>query len=585
MKKSIISIIMAAVLLNIATAQNNNFDFSAITNGKTLYYKINGNNVSVTYPRSNSGNTNFYVGYAKPQGELVIPSSVTHNGTTYNVNAIDGKAFFYCSGITGITIPNTVQSIGDSAFTGCSNLTSACLGESVASIGYASFRGCSQLPSIVLPASLATIDNYAFFACSMLKKIGVSAMTPPVVTGNTLTADTLVLHCGAMSLFQNTFPWSVRFSTVIGFDDDLPKVYDTVIASCSYLWHGTYYHESCDSIAIAGVQQWTCDSLYILNLTIENNIFEVFDTMTLCNSMLPYQFGDILFDANAESGDYSTTMASLDGCDSVVYLNLTIHESEQTKLCMVSVGNGHNVVMWPKTVEVAEYNIYREGATTGDYELVATIPYDSLSLWMDETSRPVTRSYRYRITSIDLCGIESEESEVHKTMHLTINQGVSNSWNLIWTEYEGATYSGYQIYRGHSADDMELIDEMPADGNTSYTDPNVEQDSVYYQVAIVKDEPCLPTKGSNLIFSNIATNNPVGIGEIENERLDINIIVVDGRIIVSEAGDPLSEVKVYDMMGRKFAPFTSRISPFSLPNGVYLVMVGDTPARRVVVIR
>lgn len=569
-----------------ARAQGNHYDFSATSAGKTLYYRIVGDKAVVTYPK-NTGGTNYYVGHSKPTGDLVIPGSVTHSGATYTVTAIDDHAFFSCNNLTSVAIASTITTIGDSAFMSCSNLTSIDFGNAVESIGFAAYRGCTHLPQVSLPATVAHINNYAFFGCSSLKKFSVHRLTPPTVTGNTLTADTLEIHCTAMGSYHSTSPWSTRFATVVGFPEDLPCTYDTVTAFCSYEWNGELLFEGIDSISYVGSQSWACDTLHVLTLTIENISFDTVDTLMLCYSMMPYSFGDTVLDIGMESGDYSFLFHSVEGCDSSVLLNLTVNVSEHTEICMVSVDNGHNIVMWPKGDEVAEYNIYREGATTGDYVLLASIPYDSMSVWVDETSRPANRSYRYFITSTDLCGIESDESEVHKTMHLTINKGQGNSWNLLWNEYEGASYSGYQIYRGYSADTLELIDEMPADGYTSYTDPTAEQDNVYYQVAIVKDEPCTPTKSATIIRSNIATNGVMGIGETDNLMSKFNVTVDKGHIHVSIDGDYKSEVGVFDIMGHCISTMLIENGHASIPvsTGVYFVKFSEYPACKVVVVK
>jgi hypothetical protein len=250
------------------------------------------------------------------------------------------------------------------------------------------------------------------------------------------------------------------------------------------------------------------------------------------------------------------------------------------------------MLMWNKEpLPLVEYNIYREGATSGDYELVATVPYDSMSVWVDEESRPRNRSYRYKISATDIYGVESEESEVHKTMHLTISQGLGNSWNLVWTPYEGATYSSYQIYRGSDANNVELIDQFPSEGNTTYSDYDVNLPTVYYQVAIIKDEPCNVTKSNNIIRSNIATNGSVGIGDIWMEG--ISIYASDGQIIVSGAEG--ESVRVYDMMGREVSEISPTLSgspsmrgndfSITVPTGVYMVKVGNRPAHKIVVVK
>ena len=53
------------------------------------------------------------------KGDIVIPESVTYTDINYSVTSIGGKAFYKCSGLTSITIPNSVTSIGVGAFRGC----------------------------------------------------------------------------------------------------------------------------------------------------------------------------------------------------------------------------------------------------------------------------------------------------------------------------------------------------------------------------------------------------------------------------------------------------------------------------------
>ena len=84
----------------------------------------------------------------RPTGNLIIPESIEYEGLQYSVRSIDEGAFYNCSGLTSITIPNSVTSIGQSAFRGCSRLTSVNIGNSVTSIGSNAFAGCSNLTEI-----------------------------------------------------------------------------------------------------------------------------------------------------------------------------------------------------------------------------------------------------------------------------------------------------------------------------------------------------------------------------------------------------------------------------------------------------
>ena len=101
----------------------------------------------------------------KYEGNVVIPDEVTYENETYQVTGIGNKAFYECTGLTSVTIGNSMTSIGDSAFRYCWGLTSVIIPDSVTSIGENVFEGCTGLTSVTIPNSVMTIGNAAFQDC------------------------------------------------------------------------------------------------------------------------------------------------------------------------------------------------------------------------------------------------------------------------------------------------------------------------------------------------------------------------------------------------------------------------------------
>ncbi|SDO61842.1 Leucine rich repeat-containing protein, partial [Prevotella communis] len=72
-------------------------------------------------------------------------------------------------------IPSTVTSIGSDAFYSCSDMTSVTLPEGLTAIGGTAFASCSSLTSITIPSTVTSIGDMAFIFCSVMSDVYIYA--------------------------------------------------------------------------------------------------------------------------------------------------------------------------------------------------------------------------------------------------------------------------------------------------------------------------------------------------------------------------------------------------------------------------
>ena len=181
MKKLFVIIVLMALAMSGFTQQLHYHFSEVVESGQTLYFLKRDyapQEVWVTYPcfRDYYANgdhiTTYYYGFDKPVGDLVIPSTVTHNDTVYTVTWIDFSAFYDCSDITSVVFPNTLTFIGQRAFLDCHGLTGEIvIPDSVTIIGANAFFYCNNITSVVFGNNLSEIRSYSFAQCYSLEHI------------------------------------------------------------------------------------------------------------------------------------------------------------------------------------------------------------------------------------------------------------------------------------------------------------------------------------------------------------------------------------------------------------------------------
>ena len=179
MKKIAISFLVCFVCLIIS-----GLSVSAAKSGYYTY-TVSGGNATITDVDSSIS------------GNIVIPSTLGGRSVT----AIGDNAFFACSLMTSITLPNTVTSVGESAFYACKNLK-----------------------KIEIPASVKVIKESAFTECISLKEINVAE------TNNYVNFENGVLYCGTMAIFGSDAYFAEH--TEVRIKDGTTKVGAYAFAKC-----------------------------------------------------------------------------------------------------------------------------------------------------------------------------------------------------------------------------------------------------------------------------------------------------------------------------------------------------------------
>ena len=215
-------------------------------------------------------------GNSHVSGDIEIPRRVIYDLKTYTVTSIGVRAFMNCSGLTSVTIPNSVTSIGDDAFCGC-DLTSVTIPNSVASIGEYAFCGC-DLTSVTIPNSVTFIGDKAF-SCSRLENINVDSENDNFssLDGILYNKDVTNLICCPEAKTSVTIPNSVtsigasafyecRSLTSVTIPNSVTSIGNSTFRNCSRLTSVTIPN----SVTSIGYNAfYNCESLKVIYMQCE----------------------------------------------------------------------------------------------------------------------------------------------------------------------------------------------------------------------------------------------------------------------------------------------------------------------------
>lgn len=272
---------------------------------------------SITIPDSVTSIGSFAFNGCSGLASLSIPDSVTHIG---------GSAFSDCSSLASVTIPDSVIFIGDGAFRDCSSLASVTIPVSVISIGDFAFYGCSSLTNLVVPQSVTSIGSSTFSYCT-----GLTSVTIP--DGITSIGDFAFVFCSNL--------------TSLNIPDSVTSIGQSAFSSCS----GLTSLDIPDSVAFIGSSAFrSCSGLP--TITILDSItsivdFEFMDCSSLTSLTIPAgvtTIGDYAFHGCSDITNLYMNPLSAPTIDSDkvgVFSDVTLH--------IKSDATGYDVAPWTDT--------------------------------------------------------------------------------------------------------------------------------------------------------------------------------------------------------------------------------------------
>lgn len=182
---------------------------------------------------------------------IVIPDSVTNMGT---------YTFYGCTALQSITIPDSVTNLGTYTFYECKSLTNFNFPEGITSIGTYAFQSCHALKSIVIPNSVTTIGNKAFSACYSLQSIEIPDNVTEIGIGILSLCKNLQsikLGKGITTISSNAFSECPVLQTV-EIPDNVTEIKSSAFNLCTSLqsvsipnsvkYIGTYAFQSCSAL-------------------------------------------------------------------------------------------------------------------------------------------------------------------------------------------------------------------------------------------------------------------------------------------------------------------------------------------------
>lgn len=204
---------------------------------------------------------------------------------------------------------------------------------------------------------------------------------------------------------------------------------------------------------------------------------------------------------------YGVEITQSDGCSSTYEFEVKTKRPAMQEICMVSVDSltNTNLVIWekPTAEDIDYYNIYRE-TVVGEFQKVGEVSYADISVFNDVVASPQVRSWRYRISAVNTCGVESHLSPAHKTIHVVMQDLGAGLFQVNWDNYEGMDYTEYKCIRRTALGDWDIT--LPVTLHPFYIDEPPTDQNLDYFIEIEPEEDCFADFGRAKNYNSTRSN-------------------------------------------------------------------------------
>jgi hypothetical protein len=242
-------------------------------------------------------------------------------------------------------------------------------------------------------------------------------------------------------------------------------------------------------------------------------------------------------------------------------------------ICIATVDSlsKFNLLIWEKPMStiIDKFNIYREDITN-IFSFVKSVNYNQLSLFIDSNllfANPNATSKLYKISTVDVCGVESPKSLFHHTIKLNDQQNGNFDWNFYQIEGQVTPVLQYILLRDSMALDIWTPIAITSGNINSMSDMdyNLYPNARYRLVTNMGTLNCEPTlrvlSSFNTSKSNIKNKSSVGIISKDEALKQIYITPnpTSGYFQVNNMGnEKINAIKVYDKLGRLIISFPAQ---------------------------